>query len=210
VTTSGLPRVGPARTSKHLGAAVEDAIAALTTINDGCEEFDEATNVVYESLLYDHSVYFMGAGKSTLVSHKLAASFRSFNLRSFSLHAADMTHGDMGAVEFGDTIVAISHSGTTEDVVTALSALDTKLGSNYRLLIITSSREAVEALEPDAILTYQAAELLGYAPTSSCVAQLVIGDALLAAVCDRLGMDIESLALNHPGGSLGRLLTSDA
>jgi arabinose-5-phosphate isomerase len=199
---------GP-RGSKYLQVAVEDAILTLETVVDGCDDFDEATDVIHECLLYEHSVYFIGAGKSTIVSHKLAASFRSLGLRGFSLHAADMTHGDMGVIESGDTVVAISHSGTTETVVEALSALDSKLGSNYRLLVITSSRDAAEALEPDAILTYHADELLGYAPTNSCVAQLVIGDALLAASCDRLGVAVEDFARNHPGGSLGRLLTSD-
>jgi arabinose-5-phosphate isomerase len=203
VTTSG-------QRSTHLRAAVEDAISALETVIDGCDDFDEATDVLHECLLYEHGVYFIGAGKSNLVCAKLAASFRSFNLRAFSLHAADMTHGDMGAIEHGDVVVAISHSGTTETVVEALSALDQKLGSNYRLVVITGSKDAVAALEPDAILTYLAEDLLGYAPTVSCVAQLVIGDALMAAVCDRLEMDIENLAWNHPGGSLGRLLTSDA
>lgn len=196
--------------SKHLEEAIANVEAMLRTVSDETDDFDTAADAITTSLLYGRGVYFIGVGKSGIVGQKLAASFRSFGLRSFYLHAGDCSHGDLGAVERGDTVIALTHSGTTDEVVRTLEALDSKLGQNYRLILITSSAATVEALDTDAVLTYRATELLEHVPTVSCVAQLLYGDALLSEILERLQLGLDDFAMNHPGGNLGRLLTNDA
>lgn len=200
---------GGQRVTSHLGTVVDDAISALKSIDD--TDYEDAVSLLEDTYIYEHRVSVIGVGKSAIIAKKIAASFRSFGLPAHAIHATDAVHGDMGGVNHGDTLIVLTHSGTTHEVVTALAALNRKLGGNYGLLVVTSSREAVEALDTDAVLTYSANELHGYAPAASCVAQLVVCDALLADLAYRLDLHHpEMFAVNHPGGSLGESLTADA
>lgn len=195
-----------AQVADVLGETVRAAIDALATVDDA--DMADATLCLTASMEYGHNLFFIGVGKSGIVAQKTAASFRSFGAPAFYLHAGDCAHGDMGAITHGDTVVAFTHSGVTDEVVRALQSLDNKLGRNYSLVLVTSSREAVAALEPDAVLPYVANELMGHVPTASCVAQLVYGDALLSSVVEAFELTIDDFGCNHPGGSLGRRLTT--
>lgn len=192
--------------SEALTATVRAAVDTLSTLDD--DDFAEAVDGIGLAAQVNHNVFFVGAGKSGLVAAKTAASFRSFGVPAFYLNAGDCAHGDLGAIGSGDAVVAFTHSGKTDEVVSLLEALDRKLGRSYHLTVVTSSREVVAALEPDAVLSYQANEFLGHVPTASCVAQLVYGDALLAAFVEAYELTIDDFGCNHPGGALGRQLTT--
>ena len=58
-----------------------------------------------------------GLGKSGLIGRKLAATFSSLGTKAFFLHAAEAMHGDLGALDSSDLIIAISHSGETDELL---------------------------------------------------------------------------------------------
>ena len=61
-----------------------------------------------------------GVGKSGLIGKKISSTFSSIGLPSLFLHASEASHGDLGMISDGDTVIAISNSGETEEIVKLL------------------------------------------------------------------------------------------
>lgn len=152
-------------------------------------------------------VVLTGMGKSGLVCRKIAATFASTGTAAFFLHPAEGVHGDLGILARGDVVVAVSHSGETEEIVEILPVIR-RLG--LRLVAITGSAGSTLARRGDVVLhvpVEREACPLNLAPMASTTATLALGDALAAALMERKGFSAEDFARCHPAGSLGRQLT---
>src|SRR5690606_9651151 len=57
-----------------------------------------------------------GVGKSGQIGAKLASTFASTGTPSFYLHAAEAAHGDLGMIQPGDVVLAISRSGDSREL----------------------------------------------------------------------------------------------
>ena len=62
-------------------------------------------------------VIITGLGKSGLVGAKIAATLSSTGTPAQFIHSADALHGDSGAIQSSDLVIAISNSGETAEVV---------------------------------------------------------------------------------------------
>ena len=88
------------------------AILGLIPQLDGA--FDRAL-----ALLQDCTgrVIVTGMGKSGIIARKLAATLSSTGTAAVFLHPAEAIHGDLGMVQGGDVVIALSYSGETEELV---------------------------------------------------------------------------------------------
>lgn len=59
-------------------------------------------------------VVLTGVGKSGIVCRKIAATLASTGTPAFFLHAGEGSHGDLGSLERGDVLVAVSYTGESE------------------------------------------------------------------------------------------------
>ena len=59
-------------------------------------------------------------GKSGLIGQKIAATLASTGTPAFFLHPAEGIHGDLGMLARHDTMIALSNSGETEEVLKLL------------------------------------------------------------------------------------------
>jgi len=112
----------------------------------------------------------------------------------------------MGMITENDTVVAISNSGETEEILTILPLIK-RLG--VPLITLTGNPRSTLAMCASANLDVSVEKeacALGLAPTSSTTATLVMGDAIAIALLDARGFSSEDFALSHPGGKLGRRL----
>ena len=151
-------------------------------------------------------VVVTGMGKSGHVGNKIAATLASTGTPAFFVHPAEASHGDMGMITRTDVVIAISHSGSTAEVV-ALIPLVKRLG--IPLIAMAGNTQSSLAARSDALLNIgvQAEACpLDLAPTSSTTATLVMGDALAIALLEARGFTAEDFAFSHPGGALGRKL----
>lgn len=151
-------------------------------------------------------VVVVGMGKSGHVGKKIAATLASTGTTSFFVHPAEASHGDMGMITRDDIILALSNSGSTNEIVTLLPLIK-RLG--IRMISLTGDPESILARAADinlnAHVVHEACPL-NLAPTSSTTAALVMGDALAVALLDARGFTAEDFAFSHPGGALGRRL----
>jgi arabinose-5-phosphate isomerase len=151
-------------------------------------------------------VVVMGMGKSGHVGRKLAATLASTGTPAFFVHPAEASHGDLGMVQPGDVVLAISNSGESDELAVLLPAVK-RLG--VVLVAMTGNPNATLAQHASLWLdagVEQEACPHNLAPTASTAAQMALGDALAVALLDARGFAPEDFARSHPGGSLGRKL----
>jgi arabinose-5-phosphate isomerase len=151
-------------------------------------------------------VIVMGMGKSGHVGRKIAATFASTGTPAFFVHPAEASHGDLGMVQPGDVVLAISNSGESEELAAILPAIK-RVG--VTLLAMTGEPASTLAQHAQIVLdsgVEQEACPLNLAPTASTAAQMALGDALAVSLLDARGFAPEDFARSHPGGSLGRKL----
>jgi arabinose-5-phosphate isomerase len=151
-------------------------------------------------------VVVMGMGKSGHVGRKTAATLASTGTPAFFVHPAEASHGDLGMVQPGDVVLAISNSGEVDELAAILPALR-RLG--VTLVAMTGKAGSTLARHADVVLDSGVDEEacpLNLAPTASTTAQMALGDALAVALLDARGFREADFARSHPGGSLGRKL----
>lgn len=178
-----------------------DALNNMATLLG--EEFIAAINSI---LACRGKVIITGMGKSGLVGRKIAATLASTGTPSFYLHPGEAFHGDLGMISSEDVVLALSHSGETDEVLKIVPFIQ----SNHNVLIsITANAESTLAKNSDIHLNTGVKEeacILHLAPTSSTTAQLALGDALAIALMKARDFTSMDFARLHPGGSLGRRL----
>lgn len=151
-------------------------------------------------------VIVTGMGKSGIIARKLAATFSSTGTAALFLHPAEALHGDLGVVQTGDVVVALSQSGETAELVRLLEAIR-RIGA--RLISMTGYRASTLGQASDVTIGCHVAEEacpMNLAPTASTTATLALGDALALALSHRKGFREENFADLHPGGYLGKRL----
>ncbi len=151
-------------------------------------------------------VIVMGMGKSGHIGNKMAATFASTGTSAFFVHPGEAAHGDLGMVEAGDIVIAISNSGESGEIL-ALYPVLKRLG--IKIISMTGKPNSTMARLSDLHLQITVPEEacpIGLAPTSSTTATLVMGDAMAVALMQARGFTAEDFALSHPGGALGRKL----
>ena len=152
----------------------------------------------------------IGMGKSGIIARKIAATFASTGTPAFFVHAAEAQHGDLGMITSDDAVLALSHSGETDEVCGLLPTIK-RLGAP--VIAMTGKTTSTLAKHADHVLhipVTQEACPMNLAPTASTTATLALGDALAVVVLKHRGIQPEDFARVHPAGSLGRRLMSVA
>lgn len=151
-------------------------------------------------------VIITGMGKSGLIGRKVSSTLSSTGTPSLYLHPAESAHGDLGVIQKGDVVIAISNSGESKEMNPLLNYVKRK---GIQLIAITSKKESTLSQSADVSLVLSDSKEacpLGLAPTSSTISTLALGDALAMCLLKEKGFKKEDFAEYHPGGSLGKKL----
>ena len=147
-----------------------------------------------------------GLGKSGHIGEKIAATLASTGTPAFFVHAAEAGHGDLGMITGDDTILAISYSGESQEILMMLPIVRA-LG--VKTIAITGRPQSALAQQADLhlpIVIEKEACPLGLAPTTSTTATLALGDALAITLMQARQFNEQDFARSHPYGRLGRRL----
>jgi len=184
--------------------ALDDLIHALN------EDFVKAVNFCKTSLDNKGKIVIIGVGKSGNIGHKISATLNSTGATSVVLNVQNALHGDLGLINDGDVIIALSYSGETAELLELLPYIQIL---DVRLIGITGKNQSTlsECAEVSIITPVkEEACPLGLAPTSSSTSALVAGDALAMALLQARGFTKDDFAKYHPAGSLGKSLLMTA
>ncbi|MDQ6959604.1 MAG: KpsF/GutQ family sugar-phosphate isomerase, partial [Mariprofundaceae bacterium] len=167
---------------------------------------DDFCKAVESILELDGRLVVIGMGKSGIIAKKIAATFASTGTPAFFVHAAEAQHGDLGMITRHDAVLALSHSGETDEVVKLLPTIK-RMGAP--LIAITGKPESTLGQHADMVLHVDVSQEAcpnNLAPTASTTAALALGDALAVVVLEQRGFSPDDFARFHPAGSLGRKL----
>jgi arabinose-5-phosphate isomerase len=182
-------------------------LAALKKVRAQLDKsFDSAVEAIVEALKRRGKIIVVGIGKSGNVGKKIAATLTSTGSTSVVLGSVDALHGDVGIVNDGDVILALSYSGESEELLNLLPALKR---FSVKIISLTGNLKSSLAKFSDVSLNVKVPKEacpFNLAPTSSTTAMLVMGDALAMTVLQARGFKQKDFAKFHPSGAIGRAL----
>ncbi len=182
-------------------AAEAAAIQAVPADNP----FVECVSLFLESRHRGGKVVVSGVGKAGEVGRKIATTFCSVGLPSVYLHPLEAQHGDLGMLHEQDTLLLISNSGKTKEVV-ELQWLARRLYQGLKVVALTGNAQSELAASSDLVLWTGGPEEVcpfGLTPTTSTTTMVVIGDVLAVLAIHISGYKANDYALRHHSGYLG-------
>ncbi len=179
---------------------IEEATALNKLAEKLNENFERAVKILLNT---KGRVVLTGIGKSGLICKKIAATLSSTGTPAFFLHPSDAAHGDLGMLKGEDTVIAISNSGETAELLNIIPIIKS---FGIPIIAITNNQNSSLARLSDVtLLLHVDKEVcpLNLAPTTSTTATLALGDALAVVLMKIKGFKDEDFAKFHPGGKLG-------
>ncbi|MEJ0090808.1 MAG: KpsF/GutQ family sugar-phosphate isomerase [Limisphaerales bacterium] len=182
-------------------------LAALKAVRAQLDaSFSDAVEMIVEALKRRGKIVIIGIGKSGNVGAKIAATLTSTGSTAVVLNSVDALHGDVGIVNDGDVILALSYSGESEELLNLLPVLKR---FSIKIISLTGNIKSSLARHSDVSLNIKVPKEacpFNLAPTSSTTATLVMGDALAMAVLEARGFTQKDFAKYHPSGAIGRAM----
>lgn len=180
-------------------------LAALKAVRAHLDDaFERAVGMLVAALRERGKIIVVGIGKSGNVGQKISATFTSTGSMSVVLNPVDALHGDLGIVNDGDVVLALSYSGESEELLNLLPALKR---FSVKIIALTGALKSSLARDCDLVLNVRVPKEacpFNLAPTSSTTAMVVLGDALAMAVLNARGFKQKDFAKFHPSGAIGR------
>jgi len=180
--------------------ALEEALSSPGPLPQGLER------AVAALLATPGRTIVTGIGKSGLIARKIAATLASTGQPAVFVHPAEAGHGDLGMVQTGDVVLALSWSGESVELA-AIVTYAKRFGNP--LIALTSQADSELGRQADIVLLLPIAQEAcpnGLAPTTSTTMQLALGDALAMALLEAKGFTARDFRDLHPGGKLGAKL----
>jgi D-arabinose 5-phosphate isomerase GutQ len=173
------------------------------------DAIERAAELILECESRGGRVHVTGIGKSEYVARYIASLLSSTGTPAYFLHATECVHGSAGQVCSSDITIAISNSGTTSELMSAVDALQA-LGT--KIIGVSGNTESPLALAAD-VLLYAGVDNeggeLNLVPRASILAKIYVLCALSVALEAHKGLTREQYARWHPGGNLGKLARGD-
>ena len=179
--------------------------AILGLQNQIKEKFDD---LCISILATKGKLILMGVGKSGHIAQKISATLSSTGTPSFFIHPTEAAHGDLGMLDKRDSVLILSNSGETKEIIEILPALKRSAGNIFS---VTNNADSTIGRVGEINIVIKADEEacpLDLAPTSSTTIALVFGDALAVSLLEHRGFTKDDFAKSHPAGKLGKKLTT--
>jgi len=192
---------------------ISSAIKVIKTEADAVMSLTDQIRPDFENLCESilatkGKLILMGIGKSGHIAQKISATLSSTGTSSFFIHPTEAAHGDLGMISKNDSILILSNSGETKEIIEILPSLKR---STSNIFTLTNNNKSTIAKAGKINLIINADEEacpLDLAPTSSTTIALVFGDALAVALLNARGFSKDDFARSHPAGQLGKKLTT--
>lgn len=190
---------------------VNEVLAYFTqAINSNVKALENISQMDFESVCkalqvmqQAECIVFCAVGKSYLIAKKTAALLMSLGFRSYTLHATECVHGDLGFIKPKDVLIFISNSGNSCELIDVVrycnrfnidsigitSNPNSFLGKNTKINLIMPPNGELDPNIP--------------APTLSSTITLVLCDILAMCLMKNKNFQQSEYALYHPAGSIG-------
>lgn len=180
-----------------------EATGLMETVAALSDDFEHAINLLCK--VKGH-VITSGMGKPGHIARKISATLASTGTKSFFLHPAEASHGDLGEISQDDVLLVLSLSGETSELMPMLSYAK-RFG--IPIVSITGNTDSSLAKVSEVVLKIpQVKEACpnNLAPTTSSAIMLALGDAIAVCLLELRDFSKDDFKQLHPGGMLGKKL----
>ena len=153
------------------------------------------------------SIFMTGVGKSGLITQKCVATWQSLGLRCHCLNAQDSLHGDIGVLRGGDTLIYLTNSGNTGELIKIAQQLrgrgivqvcltngtDPSIGEYMDYSCVFSPSHKIQEADKDSLV-----------PSVSSILFMIVLDIAGMCLAEENGYSRDEFKKNHPSGALGR------
>ena len=186
---------------------LDTAVAELSKLRSKIESetyFKRVADLITAAETKGRRVHITGVGKTEYVSNYIAALLSSVGTPTYFLDATECLHGSAGQVVPGDVVIALSNSGETLEMKSAVSVLK----NNGAKIVGVSGN-------PNSWLAGQCHEFLyagvenegsplNFEPRASILAEIYVLAALSIELQARKNISRQEYNAWHPGGSIGQ------
>ena len=167
----------------------------------------EVESIVQACQQTEGLIVFTGVGKSGIIADKIAMTLVSTGTKALYLPPTNFLHGDIGILSEKDTLVLMSRSGETEEL---LNLVPFARKRRTKLIAVVSNAQSRLSKSCDLSITLPVERELcpfDLAPTTSTTVQLLWGDLLAVSLMRAKQFDLSQYVLNHPSGTIGKKMT---
>src|SRR5438105_4224051 len=136
-----------ANARKVFDVELESLKAVRSQLDDS---FSTAVDLIVQILRQRGKIVVVGIGKSGNIGQKIAATLTSTGSTSVVLNSVDALHGDLGIINDGDVVLALSYSGETDELLRLLPALKRL---SVKIISLTASLKSSLAKHSDISLS---------------------------------------------------------
>ena len=191
----------------HARQVLDIELAGLKAVRSQLDgQFTAAVNILKEALTRRNKLVVVGIGKSGNIGQKISATFNSTGATCVLLDPANALHGDIGLLNDGDVVLALSYSGESDELLNLLTAIKK---FPVQIAALTGAPKSALAKLSDVVINASVPKEacpFNLAPTASTTAMLALGDALAMALLQARGFKKKDFARYHPSGAIGRSL----
>ena len=124
---------------------INSAIKVIKTEADAVMSLTKQIQPDFENLCENildtqGKLILMGIGKSGHIAQKISATLSSTGTSSFFIHPTEAAHGDLGMISKNDSILILSNSGETKEIIEILPSLKR---STSNIFTLTNSNKSV-------------------------------------------------------------------
>ncbi len=194
----------PAESVERFFDLIIEELSALRTRAE-VDSIERAADLILACESKGGRVHVTGIGKSEHIARYVASLLSSTGTPAYFLHATECIHGSAGQVCSNDVVIAISNSGETHEL---LSAVEILREFGIKIVGVSGNRESELARIADVLLDAgvdNEGGALNLVPRASILAKIYVLCSLSVALEAHKGLTREQYARWHPGGALGRL-----
>lgn len=166
------------------------------------KEFKKAAEILSDADIIGMS----GCGHSGIACMHFAHLLCCIDKSAKFIPPSEAVHGGMGFISGGGAFVLVSRGGKTAELIPIMQIAKAK---NCKIICLTENEFSPLAMSSDVVLKLKIikeCDKYNSQGTASFAVTCAVFDALQTAVLENTGFEVESFALNHPGGAVGERL----
>lgn len=177
---------------------------AISDIEDYLDEksFEKAVDVLSTCA----KTITCASGSSGIAAKKFAHSLCCIERNAQFLSPAEALHGGMGCIKKGDAVVMVSRGGKTAELLPIVDVCNKK---EAILIAVTENLNSPLAEKAQVVVPLKIekeSDKYNVMATASFIATVAVFDAMLVAIMEETGYQLEQFSLIHPGGAVGNRL----
>ena len=197
--------IGDAAGESEVAKFFDLALAELAALRGGLNiaAISRTVEIIRTALGRGGRVHVTGVGKPEHVARYAASLFCSVGTPATFLHATETLHGSLGQVNPRDIVIAISNSGSTDELLSTASAIREQ---GAQLIAITGNKDSSLAQLADLVIHVPVPNEgggLGLVPRVSVLGEVFVLAGLSVALELAHGLTVEEYSRWHRAGAIG-------